>query len=123
MTGPQQDKKDEKKDSPTAVMQMRDFRKYVTDTVKEALAGLQQTTQDAVGTTQQQGPPERQPRWRQQANVADEVSAALDKIEKDKAENEWRTGLNKDVADLKEKTKEKAPVERNRLHRIMGWGE
>jgi hypothetical protein len=113
------------KDSPTAVMHIRDLRKMISDQVTEAMKAVQSTVVGTPDPTPPATDPRQAPRMRagQQRNVADEVSAALDKIERDKADQEWRTGLDKDLTELKERTKEKPPVERSRLHRIMGWGE
>jgi hypothetical protein len=56
-------------------------------------------------------------------SVDDEVAAALKNIEADKERERKEQQLTADITDLKERTKEKAPVERGRLHKLMGWGD
>jgi hypothetical protein len=109
-----------------ATMRFGDLKRMIADSVNSALSGL---------TGDQGQPPQRQPlRGGQQPqrgggsrNVDDEVRTAVEKLEADRKRREEREARDKGVEDkltaLEERTKEKAPVERRRVHKVMGWGE
>jgi len=110
---------------PTTSIKFGDLRRLIGDMVS-----------DVVGHTdpppQRQSPPARSGggNLRDQARgrgVEDEVRTAVDKLEKDRKAREEREARDKGYEDklkeLEERTKEKPPVERRRVHRFMGWGE
>ena len=111
-----------------SVMRFGDLKKLIADmvagatnaasTVGKELTGAgdntRQPLRDQVRGARQQSPAR---------SVDDEVAAALAKIEADKARQAREDARDKDINELKERTKEKAPVERSRLHRFMGWGD
>lgn len=117
MTEPQEPEK------PPTLMKLSDLKKMIGDFVNGAFdARDQRGTQDPEPTGRRQ--PARGRREEPQGrSVQDEVDAALKKLDAEKADREWRESLRKDVDEVKEKTKERAPVERRRVHRIMRWGE
>lgn len=100
-------------------MRLGDLRKLIADTVSSMTGSQPQQSQPRQSLRDQV----RDSRSGQSRNVDDEVSAALAKIEADKKRQERDAAIDKDLTDLKERTKEKAPVERSRRHRFMGWGE
>ena len=61
------------------------------------------------------------------SSVAAAVQAELAKLQakdkEDKEVQERQQQLDNKLAELSEKTKEKPPVERRRVHKLMGWGE
>lgn len=92
-------------------LKMGDLKKLIQDTVMEAVKG--------VST-----PPVDKPddKVAETGSVADKVRAEIEKIrarEKDETERET---LKTQVAALAA-AKEQAPVERKRIHKLMGWGE
>ena len=112
MTEPEQSK------PPT--IRFGDLKNMMRDMVKEMIGD-----HDA--------PPQRQPLrnpQRQQSggrSVDDEVRTAVEKLEKDRKSREERDardkGFDDKISALEERTREKAPVERRRVHKIMGWGD
>lgn len=103
--------------APT-ILKFSDLKKMMTDLVDGAISAREPKQQEGEGN-QRRSTRERQP----QRDIDSEVQKALDKLEHEKSERAERDALKTDVADLKERTKERAPVERRRVHRIMGWGE
>ncbi len=106
-----------------ATMRFGDLKKMISDSVSAAVAGL---TGDPAPTQQRQ-PLRGQPQQQRSRSVDDEVRTAVEKLEVDRKARERREQRDKGVEDkltaLEERTKEKAPVERRRVHRLMGWGE
>lgn len=97
-----------------AKLTMKDIGKLVEDKIQAVVSGL---NLDA--------PPEKEKEdtTPKGGNIAEQVKQEIEKIrahEKSEAEKE---SVAKQLADLAEKTKEKAPVERRRIHRLMGWGD
>lgn len=91
-----------------------DLRKMVADLVGEAVKVVKPESDTGSKDTG------RQPDSR---SVAEQVQAALAGIrDKDEREKRDRT-IDQTLAELQERTKEKPPVERRRVHKIMGWGE
>lgn len=56
------------------------------------------------------------------AGIAEEVQAQLAKIKADEDAKAEKTSVQTTLADLKAKV-ERPPVERRRIHKVMGWGE
>jgi hypothetical protein len=56
------------------------------------------------------------------ASLNDQIAAAVDKIEKDKAAAADASAKDERLAAL-EARPERAPVDRRRVHHAMGWGE
>jgi hypothetical protein len=52
-----------------------------------------------------------------------QVQAAINRLKEDEERKTKETERDATIKALVEKTKEKAPVERRRVHKIMGWGE
>lgn len=97
------------------------IKKMITDAVAEATKGgktPEDKTLDPVHTMSGAN---------RQASVAAQVQEELRKLhekeEKEKQQAERDKGIDDQLAALTEKTQEKAPVERGRVHKYMGWGE
>jgi hypothetical protein len=106
----------------TTTLKFSDLRRLISDTVDSAF----KSREDSQPEPRDPGQPRtRQLRQepKQQRSIDDEVSAALKKIEKDKERERREQQIDTDITDLKEKTKEKPPVERRKIHGRMGWGE
>jgi hypothetical protein len=55
--------------------------------------------------------------------VAALVQAEIEKIKAKETQDKRDQTIDEQLKTLTEKTTEKAPVERGKLHRFMGWGE
>jgi flagellar motility protein MotE (MotC chaperone) len=56
-------------------------------------------------------------------SLADEVKAALASIRDSEAEEESKKSMTERLHAVEELLAEKPPVERRRVHKIMGWGD
>ena len=97
---------------PTGI-KIGDLKKLITDTVAEVVKGINPTEDtgkkddDKVDTN---------------SSIAAKVQAEIEKIRKREADESEKETMKKQIADLAA-SKEQAPVERSRMHRLMGWGE
>lgn len=57
------------------------------------------------------------------SNIASEVQAAIKHIQDREAATNRDKDIDTKLADLMKRTEEQPPVERRKVHRIMGWGE
>jgi hypothetical protein len=55
--------------------------------------------------------------------IADEVAREIERIKSKEAKDHRDKTIDEKLKELGEKTAEKAPVERRKVHRFMGWGE
>lgn len=122
MTTPTPPVPSEQPPQQTSTMRFGDLKKLIGDTVREVTGGGE--TRVSERQQRQTQPPNARERVRDaRSNIDDDVADALKKIEAEKKRREREEALDKDISDLKERTKEKPPVERSRVHRFMGWGE
>lgn len=56
-------------------------------------------------------------------NISSKVRQAIEDIKAREKDDKEKEDLKTQVAALTEATKEKPPVERRRVHKLMGWGE
>lgn len=96
---------------------LADIRKLVTDTVAEVTKGL---TPSGGGSTPPSNTPDDTATGR---SVKEQVEAALAGITEKNQRAEREKTIDQQLKDLSEKVAEKPPVERRRVHRLMGWGE
>lgn len=112
---------DKKEDSGTKALTMGDLKKFVEDTVGSLIKSGKDVRDDAHDKASEH----TANKLDRSSNIQEQVQAELAKIkekeDRDKKESERDTLLS----ELQEKLKgqEKAPVERRRVHKIMGWGE
>jgi CHASE3 domain sensor protein len=57
------------------------------------------------------------------SRIEEQVTRALQKLREKETKDEEQKTLSQQVAELLERTKERPPVERRKVHRFMGWGE
>lgn len=55
--------------------------------------------------------------------IAAMVQAEIEKIKAKETEDTEKATIQEKLQELSEKTQEKQPVERRRVHKFMGWGE
>jgi hypothetical protein len=103
---------EEKKTSP---LTMGDIRKFVTDTVGELVKSGKE-----VDPAKDKDTEDRTPRG---GDIKSEVERELAKIKSREERNKRDTELDTKIKELTEKTAEKPPVERSKVHRFMGWGD
>jgi hypothetical protein len=102
-------------------MKFGDLKKFVDERVKAAVDAVTGGGQDPAPRQRPfRDAPQGQP---QRRSVDDEVNAAIKKLEADKEREKKETETDAKLAALEERTKERPPVERRRVHRLMGWGE
>lgn len=94
-----------------------DLKKLITDTV-ESLTKAGKDVTGSAGSTH-----EPFTKATGGASVDDQVKAALAKLQADKEREDKEKERDTTLAELKTKLDEKAPVERRRVHKLMGWGE
>lgn len=105
---------------------MKDLRQLVTDTVTEAVKGITSTGDATKGKTddgQDGTPPRTETRVDRSSTVAEAVQREIQKIQQKEAREAKDKSIDEQLLKLAEATKEKPPVERRRVHKIMGWGE
>lgn len=108
-------------DGPKATLRFGDLKRLIGDAVQAAI-GDKQETQDP-------SPTDKSPRRvvaRETPNrrtIDDEVSAALEKLEKEKEQRRKEDERDAAILELREKTKERPPREYSKRHKLMGWGE
>lgn len=96
-----------------------DIRKMVTDTIAEAMKGVNKTEDTAHDKAQDH----TLSKLDRSSTIQAAVQAEIDKIKARETEEAEKKTLQDKLAELSEKTKEKPPVERSRTHKFMGWGE
>lgn len=103
-------------------MKFGDFKKFVDDRIQ---AAVQAVTGGDNPPSQPRQRPFREPAGQSapRRSVDEEVSTALKKLEADKAREAKEAERDAKLSELEERTKERPPVERRRVHRVMGWGE
>ena len=102
---------DEKPPESSGGIKMGDLKKLIQDVVAEAVKPGDKPTDksdDAPATV---------------GGIADKVRQEIEAIRAREKEETEKVTMASELAELKEKAKEKAPVERRRIHKFMGWGE
>lgn len=89
-----------------------DIRKMVVDMVK-----------DAVSSTGSKGGEDGKEAEKPASDVASQVQTALARIQEKEARAAREKSIDEQLAALAEKTKEKPPTERRKVHKLMGWGD
>lgn len=96
-----------------------ELRQFIADTVtsllKPVTGGDDKKTEDKdTGRTEDSAT--------RRASIADEVKRELEKIKAREARDKRDTDIDDKLKALEAKT-EHTPVERRRVHKLMGWGE
>lgn len=105
------EKTDPPVDPPTGgSITMKDIRSAITDIVKELIPGQTPGT-DAPKS---EGTP---------VDIKSHVDAAIAAIKRREERDAKDKSIDEQLAELHGKTAERAPVERSRKHKFMGWGD
>jgi len=107
------------KDSAPEALTLGVVRKLVADTVSAALKGVERTEGTAHAAAQQH----TESRLDRSSTIQATVQAELDKLKAKEDSEKKEADLQAKLAELTEATAEKAPIERRRVHKLMGWGE
>lgn len=96
-----------------------DLRKMVSEIVTEAVKGITTTKDDAHGAAEDHTQEKLDRPSTMQAAVQREIARLKEKDEKEAKDKT----IDETLAKLSEATAEKPPIERRRVHRVMGWGD
>jgi hypothetical protein len=112
------DKTEDKKDTATDgdKFTVADLRRLVSDTVSE-LVGKGGSTTDSDTTRR------HMPGGTRRESIGDEVAREIERLKATEAREQRDKTIDEQIASLTDAVKEKAPVERRRVHNFMGWGE
>lgn len=105
---------------------MADIRKIVQDTVQEVtkdIGGAKDKAKDTEETAHDGAEKHTQSRLDRSSAMEEAVRSEIDRIKRKEAREARDKTIDEELAKLSEATKEKPPVERRRVHKIMGWGE
>lgn len=106
-----------------STLSFKQLKQLIADTVEGAFS-----SREAAKIDDQAGQPARR-QLRQHTDskparsVEDEVQAALDRLQKEKDARALEEARDGRIKALEDKTAEKPPVERRKVHRFMKWGE
>lgn len=113
------EEKPEEKPDVSAPLTLSELGTFITDKVTEAVKGLTAAKDDAHDT----GAKVVEAKLDRKSSIAEEVRAELQKIGAEDEEKKNRASLLDRLTAVEGKVTEKPPVERRRIHKIMGWGE
>lgn len=103
---------------------MGDLKKLITDTVTQVVgANTTQKEEKKDGGTEASGVAQKTEGPTASVGVAAMVKAEIDKLKARETEDAEKQTIQMKLTELSEKTAEKEPVERRRVHKFMGWGE
>jgi putative protein kinase ArgK-like GTPase of G3E family len=100
-----------KADENAAKLTMGDLKKLIAEMIPTAPAVTSETPK-VVGET-----PVRS------VGIAETVKAEIEKLKVKEAEESEKQTIQEKLQELSERTTEKQPIERRRVHKLMGWGE
>lgn len=103
-------------------LSFKQLKQLIADTVEGAFSSREAARIDNK-TDQPQRRQLRQPTGTPGRTVEEEVQTALERLEKEKEAREKEAALEGRLKGLEDKTVEKPPVERRKVHRFMKWGE
>ena len=104
---------DEKAPPTASRVTMGDIKELVKSTIAEMMPKDEGKT-SSVATGDDKTP---------SVGIAAMVQAEIDKIKAKETEDAEKATIQEKLNELSEKTQEKQPVERRRVHKFMGWGE
>lgn len=93
-------------------LNMGDLKKLIQDTVADLLPKENKKDSD-----------DNDAPVKEDGSIADRVRQEIENIRSREKADKESEDLKTQVAALAEASKEKPPVERRRVHRLMGWGE
>jgi hypothetical protein len=102
-----------------APLTLKELGKFIKDTVAEAVSGIKSTTDDV----HEKAAEHTEEKLDRKSTIAEQVQAEIAKLrQQEKQEGESKAVTDR-IAALEARVEEKPPVERRRVHRLMGWGE
>ena len=111
---------DEKKTEETPKpLTMGDLKKLIEDTV----GNLVKSGKGVTDEQHEKAADRTETKLSRNSDVAEKVQEELAKIREKEARDTKERERDETLKSLVEKTAEKAPVERRRVHKLMGWGE
>lgn len=110
---------DTKKEEKTSSFGLGELRKLVEETVAAAV----KPAKDAEDKAHKEASDHTETRLSRSSDIASMVSEQVAKMKEREAREQREKGWDDNIKSLLEVTKEKPPVERRRVHKIMGWGE
>jgi Sec-independent protein translocase protein TatA len=100
-----------------------DLKGLISEVVKSMSPTTDETTEKKTEpTTTNKNSPSRESATGDKS-VAEQVREALSGIKKEEEKEAREKRIDEQLAALSVANQEKTPVERNRLHKLMGWGE
>lgn len=110
---------EDKKEEAPKPLTMGDLKKLIEDTV----GNLVKTGKDVRDDQHEKAEDRTERKLDRNSDVAAKVQEELAKIRDKEARDTKERERDETLKSLVEKTAEKAPVERRRVHKLMGWGE
>lgn len=113
-------KSDKTGDDEPVRFKMSDFKAMMTELIDERIGAVKGN----LGSGKTDGGDDS-PKA-EAASVADQVKAALDRLHKQEAREKRERGWDDAIEELKKSLQpgeDKNPIERRRIHKVMGWGE
>ncbi len=102
----------------TGALTVGELRKFITDTVQSVVGTIGKTEEKTHEAAQDH----TQETLARKGNIASEVQAELEKLRRREERASRDKTIDEKLAAL-EKVTEQHPVERRRVHKLMGWGE
>jgi hypothetical protein len=109
----------EDKSSEGGKLTAGDLRKMVSELVSEAVKGITTTTDKA----HEQAEEHTQEKLDRPSSVSAAVQREIARIQAKEKQDERDKTIDEGLAKLSEVTAEKPPIERRRVHKVMGWGD
>ena len=107
-------------DKTPVALTMAQIKDMFTGLIDERIGAVKELTpQNAPGSAEQSPKAEA-------ANVGDQVKAALERLHKQEAREKRENGWDVAIEELRNALKpseDTPPIERRKVHKIMGWGE
>jgi hypothetical protein len=110
-----EEKKESEKTQESKSLAMGDLRNLILDTVKDVMKGVTPEPKTDEPVSRREGT--------RSTSIQEAVQAEIQKIQQKEAEETRQAKLDEELKHLREATAEKPPVERRRVHKVMGWGE
>ncbi len=111
-------KEDEKEETKTA-FGLGELRKLVEETVNSIV----KPAKEVEGKAQEKAGEHTESRLSRSSDIADMVSQQVARMKEREERDTREKGWDDSIKKLVEVTAEKPPVERRRVHKIMGWGD
>lgn len=112
-------KKEDKKEETKTAFGLGELRKLVEETVNSIV----KPAKEAEGKARETAGEHTESRLSRSSDIADMVNQQVAKMREREERDKREKGWDDSIKNLLDVTKEKPPVERRRVHKIMGWGD